>query len=230
MADHDEAVLLLGVTQELAHIGKRLSAIDRSEAMIAHVWPGDSERANARKADWLNPPFPDRSFTAIIGDGSLSAIAWPYDYRTLLAQAARILEPGGVIALRLFKTPDGAEPSDALRHDTLAGKARSFHAFKWRLAMARVAQTRDPNIAVTAILNEFNLMFPDRAELANATGWSRQDIDTIDVYAGSTDIYSFPTFAQLRETIPRDFENIRLVPCGSYPLAERCPLLVMERA
>jgi hypothetical protein len=72
-------------------------------------------------------------------------------------------------------------------------------------------------------------MFPDRDALSAATGWSREDIDTIDVYANSPDVYSFPTFAQLRETIPDVFGNVRLQACGLYPLAERCPLLVLER-
>ncbi len=229
-AGHDARILLLGVTPELAGIGQQLSAIDRSDAMIAHIWPGDTERAQARNADWLAPPFADRTFTAILGDGSLSALIWPDDYRTLFAQAARLLVSGGVIALRLFKTPDEVETREALRRDTLAGKCRSFHAFKWQLAMSVVAETGDPNIAVTAIRETFDAMFPDRAALATATRWRAEDIETIDVYANSPDVYSFPNFAQLRETIPQGFANIRLVECGAYPLAERCPLLAMERA
>jgi SAM-dependent methyltransferase len=226
---HDARVLLLGVTPELAHIGKRLSAIDRSAAMIAHIWPGDTDRALAREANWLSPPFPDAAFTAIMGDGSLSAVSWPEDYRILFAQAARLLEPGGVLALRLFKTPEDCETRDALTADTLAGKCETFHAFKWRLAMAVVTEAGDPNIAVTTIRAAFDAMFPDRAALSSATGWSREDIDTIDVYANSPDVYSFPTAAQLRETISETFANIRLVDCGSYPLAERCPILAMVR-
>jgi SAM-dependent methyltransferase len=230
VAGHDARVLLLGVTPELAGVGQELSAIDRSDAMIANIWPGDTARAQARNADWLAPPFADGAFTAILGDGSLSAIMWPRDYRTLFGQAARLLAPGGVIALRLFKTPDDVETRETLRRNTLAGETRSFHAFKWQLAMSVVAETGDPNIAVIAIREAFDAMFPDRVQLAAATGWSAEDIETIDVYANSPDVYSFPTFAQLRETIPESFENIRLVDCGSYPLAERCPLLAMERA
>jgi SAM-dependent methyltransferase len=229
LAGRDGRVLLLGVTPELAHIGKRLSAIDRSAAMIAHIWPGDTERARAQEADWLAPPFADGSFTAIVGDGSLSAVNWPVDYRALFSQAARLLEPGGVAALRLFETPEECETREALKADTLAGRCRSFHAFKWRLAMAAVAQTGDPNIAVAAIRCAFDAMFPDRDALSAATGWSRDDIDTIDVYANSPDVYSFPSFAQLRRTIPDSFAHIRRVGCGSYPLAERCPILAMVR-
>jgi hypothetical protein len=95
--------------------------------------------------------------------------------------------------------------------------------------MAAVTQTGNPNIAVTAIRDAFDEMFADREELADATGWSGEDIATIDVYANSPDVYSFPNLAQLREAIPDAFTHIRLVACGAYPLAERCPILVMER-
>jgi SAM-dependent methyltransferase len=226
---HDERVLLLGVTPELAHIGKTLSAIDRSAAMIAHIWPGDTARATAQEGNWLHLPFADARFTAIMGDGSLSAVSWPQDYRTLLSEAARVLVPGGVAALRLFKTPDETQTLATLKADTLAGRSRSFHAFKWQLAMAAVTQTGNPNIAVTAIRDAFDEMFANREELADATGWSGEDIATIDVYANSPDVYSFPNLAQLREAIPDAFTHIRLVACGAYPLAERCPILVMER-
>jgi hypothetical protein len=226
---HDDRVLLLGVTQELVHIGAALSAIDRSEGMIANVWPGDTERARAQAANWLAPPFGDASFSAIIGDGSLSAITWPNDYRTLFAQGARLLKPGGVAAFRLFLSPDEVETRAELCKKTLDGDCPSFHAFKWRLAMAVLAETGDPNIAVTAIRDAFNAMFADREMLAERTGWGADDIETIDVYANSPDVYSFPNFAQLRETIPETFGKVRLIACGSYPLAERCPFLAMER-
>jgi len=226
---HEDRVLLLGVTQELVHIGGTLSAIDRSEGMIANVWPGDTARARAQVANWLSPPFEDASFTAIIGDGSLSAIAWANDYRTLFAQSARLLKPGGVAALRLFLSPDEVETRAELRKRVLDAECPSFHAFKWRLAMAVVAETGDPNIAVTAIRDAFNAMFADREMLAGRTGWRADDIETIDVYANSPDVYSFPNFAQLRETIPEAFGKVRLIACGSYPLAERCPFLAMER-
>ena len=38
-------VLLLGVTPELAAIAPNLLAVDRSEMMIAKVWPGDAAGA-----------------------------------------------------------------------------------------------------------------------------------------------------------------------------------------
>ncbi|MER9326977.1 hypothetical protein NKJ26_09450 [Mesorhizobium sp. M0152] len=52
-------------------------------------------------------------------------------------------------------------------------------------------------------------------------------IGTIDVYAGSATTYCFATLAMLIDEAGSWFDNVRFVPSGSYPLAERCPLLVL---
>jgi SAM-dependent methyltransferase len=228
IAGHAERVLLLGVTPELAELGTEVVGVDHSEMMIANIWPGDTERRRVVKADWLALPFPKGHFSAAMGDGSLNALTYPDGHRGLYAQLSRVVRPGGRFAFRLFKTPDRCEPIAAVRAAALAGEIASFHAFKWRLAMAIVAASKNPNIRVTAIRDAFNREFPDRAGLAAASGWKATDIDTIDVYKGSSEIYSFPTFDQLRAVITDSFENPRLVAVGSYELAERCPLVVAD--
>jgi hypothetical protein len=55
-------------------------------------------------------------------------------------------------------------------------------------------------------------------------------INTIDVYAGSDISYSFATLAMLIDEASNWFGDVRVVPSGSYPLAERCPLLVFGSA
>ena len=85
------------------------------------------------------------------------------------------------------------------------------------------------SVPVRSIHAAFNANFPDRDRLADATGWSRAEIDKIDLYEPSSDIYSFPTRQQCLSVIPSDFVNMRFVPVGTYELAERCPLLVMEK-
>jgi hypothetical protein len=112
----------------------------------------------------------------------------------------------------------------------LKGRIRSFHAFKWHLAMAIATEAGDPNVRVERIHEVFNEAFPDRALLAGAAGWREEDIATIDVYRGSWEVYSFPTFAQFRATLPEGLVNLRQVPTGSYELAERCPLVTMDVA
>jgi hypothetical protein len=124
--------------------------------------------------------------------------------------------------------PDKAEPVAAVCEKAVEGAIRSFHAFKWCLAMAIVAEADDPNIPVVKIRDVFNAALPDRARLARSSGWSAEDIDTIDVYRGSAEVYSFPTFEQLRAAVPGAFADLRLVPAGSYELAERCPLVIMD--
>jgi SAM-dependent methyltransferase len=228
IAGHAERVLLLGVTPELADLGAEVVGVDHSEMMIANIWPGDTERRRVVKADWLALPFPKGHFSAAIGDGSLNALSCPIAHRRLYEQLAHVIRPGGRFAVRLYKTPDRGEPLAVVRNSAVAGEIGSFHAFKWRLAMAIVAAAADPNIRVETIREVFNREFPDRAALASASGWPAADIDTIDVYKGSSEVYSFPTFDQLRTAIPDSFTDPRLVPVGSYELAERCPLVVMD--
>jgi len=230
IAGHDERVLLLGVTPEYADAGADVTALDNSELMIGSVWPGDSPRRRAIQGDWLAMPFPGGAFTSAIGDGCLSALAYPAGHRQLYEQLKRVLTPGGRVALRLFKMPDRAESLATVLAAARAGEIRNFHAFKWRLAMALVGAARDPNLAVQAILSTFEREFPDRRNLAALTGWPIEQIDTIDTYRGSREVYSFATFEQLCRALPAGFIKPRLAAAGTYELAERCPLLITERA
>jgi hypothetical protein len=57
IGDRRKRVLLLGVTPRLAGVGTETTAVDWSGAMIARVWPGDTERRRAVEADWRTMPF-----------------------------------------------------------------------------------------------------------------------------------------------------------------------------
>jgi SAM-dependent methyltransferase len=230
IADHDQRVLLLGVTPELVDIGDELIGVDHSATMIAHIWPGDTERRRVVKGEWLALDFPPGHFSAAVGDGCLSVLTFPAGYQTLCGQLARVVRPGGKLVFRMFRTPEIGEPVAAVCHRAMKGQIRSFHAFKWHLAMAIVAEAGDPNIRVERIREVFNEAFPDRASLARAAGWREEDIATIDVYKGSWDVYSFPTWEQFRRAIPDALTNLQFISAGSYELAERCPLVTMNVA
>jgi SAM-dependent methyltransferase len=230
IAGHAERVLLLGVTRELADLGANLVAVDHSAGMIENVWPGDTVRRRAQHGDWLDLRFPMGHFTAIIGDGSLSTLPFPAGHRALYAQAEHLLPPGGRLVIRTFATPEDGDTVDAVADRVWAGRIANFHAFKWHLAMAIVSGSGEANIAVTTIRDVFNNVFADRKALATVTGWPLEDIDTIDVYDGSPDVYSFATLSQLRSAVPPAFARVYVEAVGSYPLAERCPFLVMERS
>ncbi|HXQ51712.1 MAG TPA: class I SAM-dependent methyltransferase [Stellaceae bacterium] len=229
LARHDERILLLGVTPGLADTGAELVAVDRSEVALSRVWPGDTERRRATKGDWLALEFPPAHFSAAVGDGSLNSIAYPGAYAALFAQLARVLRPGAVFVTRVYAAPETPESAAEVMDHARAGRIKVFNAFKWRFAMALTAAAGDPNIEVRFIRDGFDRACPDRAALAASAGWDTEDIATIDVYKDSRVIYSFPTIAQARASVPPAFGDIRIVAVGGYELAERCPLMAMTR-
>lgn len=222
-----EHVLLLGVTSELNQLGASMTATELSPAVIAARWPGDTETRRALEADWMALPLADSSVGRVAGDGSLSCVAGRAERLKVLSEAARVMRPGGRGAIRLFAGTDEAENLDQVIEDAMAGAIGSFHALKWRVAMAHVSWDADRGIAVSRIREAFNAMFPDRAELSAAAGWHPAVIDTIDAYEKSDVVYSFPSQRLLREEAGRSFGSVRFVETGHYPLAERCPLLVL---
>lgn len=225
---HDERVLLLGVTPALAGIGRSLVAADRSPRMIAEVWPGDDHRRSVVAADWRTMEPVGGPFSAAIGDGSLNCVNWPGEIEAVFARLAGLLCRPARTVFRVFMTPDDCEGIDALATAVLAGRVESFHALKWRLGMAACAEQGRVNIGVEAIGRLFDRLFPDRDALARRTGWGGDDIATIDFYRDSPDMLAFPTLDQLRAVIPAGCPAPRLIASGDYPLAERCPLVVID--
>ncbi|HEV2365071.1 MAG TPA: methyltransferase domain-containing protein [Caulobacteraceae bacterium] len=222
-------VLQLGVTAELAEIGERLIAVDRSEAMLAQRWPGDTPRRRVVRGDWLSCPFAPASFSAAIGDGSFNCLVWPDQYEKLLNELVTVLSPAGRIVVRAYLTPEPGESISAVLAAAAARRIGSFHAFKWRMAMAAVAQAGRPNLCVQSLRDLVVRHYPDRAALAEMTGWPREDIDTIDVYDGSAEVYSFPTFAEFSACAGAAWSEPSRLDAGAYELAERCPLIILER-
>lgn len=105
----------------------------------------------------------------------------------------------------------------------------NFHAFKWQLAM-HIAGYTSSTVRVELISQRFNEMFPDRDELAQRTGWSRKEIDTIDVYQGSPMAYSFPNRVEYQQALPPGISGVEFQACGDYDLAHCCPILTFRKA
>ena len=122
--------------------------------------------------------------------------------------------------MRCFTCPD--EPDDLACIE--AQLPIGFHAFKWKLAMAVAQAPGDANVAMQGVWEAFERLFPDRERLSRATGWSLEVIAEIDDYQRSPHIKNFPTRAQILALFP----SARFVESGSYELADRCPLLVMD--
>jgi SAM-dependent methyltransferase len=210
-----DRALVLGVTPELCALPcASLVAIDRVPAMVHGLFrarPG----AAAAIGDWTALPLAAGSIDVALGDGVLSNLPYPDGYRALAAELARVLAPGGRAALRLFASP-------AARERLAPFRTGSFHALKWRVAMAVTPASR--NVAVAAIRDAFDATFPDRAALP----FARDVVDHIDAYAGSSLVYSFPTADEAVAALPGFREIARHLP--GYELGDRCPTIVLARA
>lgn len=220
--------LILGVTPELVTMrwpaGVRVIATERVRGVIGAIFPA-TNGALAVQADWLRLPVADRSTTIVVGDGSPSNLAFPGAYHALAAELARVLVPGGRVALRLFAAPEQRETLGDVAHALRTGRIGSIDVLKWRLAMA--IQPDDRNVAVADILRAFDEMAPDRGALARDLGWPRERIDAIDVYRGSALSYSFPTLLEVTAALGPAFTAESLhVP--TYEAGERFPTLIVR--
>jgi SAM-dependent methyltransferase len=217
--------LLLGVTPEIAQLGLSGVAVDRNAQMIEQVWPRPANW-KVTQGQWLQLPLPDRSVQQAVGDGALTMMRFPQEYPLLLSELRRVLRPCGKIVLRLFAASEQTESLSDIRRALDDGRIRSFHAFKWRLAMS-LAQIKDGNVQVAELLDVFNQMFADGAGLLAQTGWPAQVLDTINIYKHSSATLSFPRRSEVHAVLAQYARDIRYR-LGSYELGECCPIVVLE--
>ena len=219
-------VLLLGVTAAIAEAFTTVDAFDKSAAMVTKGWPGDTDAKRVTIADWLELDGRERRYAGVVGDGSLNMLTSEQIGR-LLSIVVGLLEPGGRFACRLFERPDpGFTAADLARSVSTPGLL-NFNAFKWQLAM-HLSEGR-PTLPVADIRAAFEARCPDRDALSRATGWSREAIDTIDLYDGSSLAYSFPSRAEFRRLLPAGIEGTEFIACGAYDLAACCPVLTFRK-
>ncbi|MBZ9795999.1 class I SAM-dependent methyltransferase [Mesorhizobium sp. ES1-4] len=221
-------VLMLGVTPELAGLGRRMLAVDESAEMIANIWPGDTEAREAVAGDWLDLPVAEASMEAVIGDGCLSALGSSAARQALFAAITRVLKSDGRAGLRLFASSEAPDDPKDVRALAYSGGIATFHELKWRVAMTATGAAPDHAVPVKAIVERFDALFPDREELSASAGWELPVIGTIDVYRNSSAIYSFAPVAALIEEAEAFFADVGVTSTGSYGLANRCPLLVLR--
>jgi hypothetical protein len=221
--------LLLGVTPELADLRPQLVAVDHNYAMVANIWPGDTATRWAVVGNWLTPSFRPGFFGVCVGDASLNNLHYPDQWRTFCDRLNELLAPGGKFACRITTAPEPGETLGSVRDAALSGAIGNFHAFKMRLSMAIASERCEPRVPVTAILESFNRMFADRDALAQRAGWTREEIDTIDIYKGSSIATCRPTQREVLSVVTPVFPGARFVAAGTYELADRCPLLIVEK-
>lgn len=225
-------VVVLGVTREYYDLpwpdGIDLIAIDRSRAMIDHVWPGPPE--TVRLCDWRDMCLPDRSIEFAITDGGLSMLPYPNDLEAVVEHLARILVSGGLFLARLYAPLNEREPIDHIIDDLTSGKIANMSEFKLRMWMT-VQETPEKGMAVHDVWNEFTARVPDLSGLCSALGWSESEAATLERYRESNDRYYHPTkndVVRVFTSNPGTFEFLSAIE-PSYSVGRFCPTVVFRR-
>lgn len=222
-------VMMMGVTQELYPAFNDLTAFDRDEAMIARVWLGDTETKRVIKKDWTDIEFDTApNFAGIIGDCAVPMLADTVNMLLFQEKCFNWLKPGGVFVQRLFERPT----TPYTRADLLAVMSKpaaiNFHAFKWMLCMV-LAEESGYRVKDTDRFTLFNELCSDRDQLAATTGWSRDSIDTMDLYIDGKNTIAFCNREEYLSTIPENAVDIQFITMTDYDLAENCPIMSWRR-
>jgi SAM-dependent methyltransferase len=106
--------------------GATVAGVDITPGLLA-VARERLPQADLREADMEDLPYPESSFDVVIGVNSFQFAGDPV---RALAQAARVVRPGGVVAASLFAAPERSQST--VVHDALAAlsppEAESDHA------------------------------------------------------------------------------------------------------
>jgi SAM-dependent methyltransferase len=227
-------ILLLGVTPEIAvspHLHNAyIIAAEKSQSMIDAIWPGNGVARAAVCADWSDLPVPDHSMSLVIGDGCLSVVGAIDELPRVLAETNRCLRHNGHLLLRLFCQPAQPETPEDVVVALRAGQIGSFHAFKWRLAMAIQASRQAMDVPVTDVWRVWRDTGLTARQLAAEHHWPLVQIETINLYRDSPAHYNFMSFdttmAKLRDA---GFELLARRE-GHYELANCCPHILLKKS
>jgi SAM-dependent methyltransferase len=220
--------LLLGATPQLSDIAGDVTAVEASAAVIATRWPGDTAHRRAIEGDWRAMQFAKATFDLCVGDIALNVLPSLDDAASVLDRIAGFLAPGGRIAIRAVLRPERRESVTAVFNAAFCREIAGFGAFKWRLMMAMAAERASTHLRVADALARFNETVLDREAFSRQTGMARADVDAIDAYQGSSEIYCLPTSADLVSALGSRLRLVEYRPSGTYELAERFPIAVMD--
>jgi SAM-dependent methyltransferase len=219
--------LILGVTPEYYHLGwpqgSIVRAIDRTKAMIHHVWPGPVEHVT--QAEWLDLSVANDSLDIVLCDGGLHLLPYPDEQAELARRLAASLAPGGRCLFRLFAPRAPAETPeqvlDALKQRTIP----SLNILKLRLGMALQTSAKD-GVKLDDVWCALDLAFPDQPSLARHLGWSEEHLGAINAYRGKMTRYHFVTEDEAIATLESAGLKLHARHQPDYLLGEHCPTLV----
>jgi SAM-dependent methyltransferase len=225
------SVGLWGVTPELVSLNwpseTHLHAFDISERMIASHWKAPALiESQVAVADWCALPVEDAHFDLMLGDGVFTAIESRDKLDEMLREAKRVLKPQGRIAVRTFIRPDQSESPLDIQKEALSGAIKNFGTLKFRLAMA-ITDSHSSQVAPIDVLHLFNDLFPHRDALARYTGWSMEQINTIDAYLEHSGCLYFPKLSGLMASFS-GFFTVVSSEYGQYEFSRCCPIFFLK--
>ncbi len=211
--------LVLGVTPEIINLSwpaqTRLIAVDYNETMIKSVLPKKTATLApiGLLANWLQLPLPSSSVDIVIGDGCYSQVRWK-DYEALTQEIRRVLKPNGIFIIRFFTKPENIDPVESIYRDVFSGEIASFHAFKFRLAIALQSDPRQ-GVCLKDIWSTWDSSFKQEVlQNMQKLKWNLETISTIDIYRLSNTIYTFPTQIEIRSIFSKHLLEKELhIPC-----------------
>jgi SAM-dependent methyltransferase len=220
-------IFLCGVTPEIVSMPWpfpiELIGMDQAESMVRSVWPGDLPGIRRGVVgNWLESGLAPGSQDVVIGDGGFAFFAYPDAQRALMAELHRVLAPPGLFLYRHFGQIENQESLDLVISAARSGGIGSFHAFKWRLAMALQADG-SRGVRQHDIWTAWTQSAIDPARLPQP-GWSVRAVSTIDLYEDKQARLYFPTVREFT-TLLEEHYSVSEVRLPGYELGERCPII-----
>jgi hypothetical protein len=223
----EEPILLLGVTPEFYKRYSRIIAIDKSKAMVDHVWPGDRTGKRAIVGRWQSEIQRNGKFVAILGDGSVNTLPSAAEVKHFFRAVEDTLSPQGRLVMRVYCQPDRKISEDDLVRG-IESRDIGYHALRLRIGMY-LAQREGAFVPVHNIAATFDALFPDRdrfVERCKAMTWDHFAL--IDAYKKSEDFWYVPSPEMLFDELAAVCADAQFVNSGSYPFAQDCPILVLQ--
>ena len=221
----EAARLLLGVTPGIAGMRRPprvpLYSIDWSEGMLRRVLPPGS--GAPVRADWRELPLAGRSCGVAFCDLFFPALPSLEDGKTVLAELARVLRPGGGVRFRCFVRTEPGERVPALIDELRHSAEEDFALFRMRFAAA-VQGPRGSGVALDEVWRSWRAHVQDARALGPGH-WAAGELAAMERWKGSPVRYAFPTLAELRDAAaPRfDFTGCELPAYARERHAESAP-------
>lgn len=128
---------------------------------------------------------------------------------------------------RTFVRTNQKKSPEEVMHDLVFGKIRSFHEFKFRLAIALQSDSRT-GAGVDAIWRAWDRFRDEVGAASKNLGWDENVFATVEVYRNSVTRYSFPCVHDLREVFAGKFLELS---CHhfNYAFGPHCPIFALSK-